>query len=106
MVGLAVGALPAFGFLTYYINQDRGLGDPLFDQIQWLFWAGLPAEILLNWTHLYVVSVWEAHVSMEDLVNRWVVYVVVNMLICMFLAVGVAELWRALRRRMRRRHRQ
>lgn len=95
MAGLAVGALPSIGFLTYYINQDRGLGDPFFDQIQWFFWAGLPAEVLLNWTHLYEVSVWEAHVSIEDLVNRWVVYVMVNMLLCMLLAVGIAEAVRA-----------
>lgn len=106
MVGLIVGALPAFGFLSYYLKHERGLSDSVFEQIRWLFWLGLPAEILLQWTHVYEVPLGATYLSTEDTVKRWVVYVVINILLCMLLAVGFAELLRVLRRRVRRRHRQ
>lgn len=106
MVGLVVGALPTFGFLSYYLKHERGLSDCFFEQMRWLFWMGLHAEILLQWAHVYEVPLGATYLSTEDTVKRWVVYVAVNMLLCMLLAVVFAELWRVLRRRLRRRYRQ
>lgn len=95
VVGLAVGAQPAFGFLAYYLMHERGLSVHVFEQLRWLFWLGLPAEILLEWTNIYEMPLGATYLSVEDTVKRWVVYVVVNMLACMLLAIGVAEVVRA-----------
>lgn len=79
------------------MNRELPLGDPLFDGLAWLFWFGLPAEVTLNWTHLYEVHVWQSHLPMESVVRRWVVFVLVNMGLWVLIAMGLgvmAERWR------------
>jgi hypothetical protein len=70
-VGLLVGVLPVVGFSLYYLNRGSSANAPIFDVIRALYWPGLPAEIVLNWTGWYEVPVWEAHMSSTETIMRW-----------------------------------
>jgi hypothetical protein len=89
-VGLLVGVLPVVGFSLYYLNRGSSASAPIFDVIRALYWPGLPAEIVLNWTGWYEVPLWEAHMSPTETIMRWGVFSFVNIVLCLCLAVGAA----------------
>ena len=98
LAGLIIGLLPGVGFFLFYLNRGAPTTAPIYSYLSWFYWPGLPAEVLLNSTGLYFVPLGAAHMSPREIVARWVVFVLVNVVLWILGMISAVELWMRIRR--------
>ena len=96
LAGLLIGTWPGIGFMLIYINREEPTSSPVFGYLRWFDWPGRPAEVLLTLLR-YDVPIGGAHITPEQIVARWLVFVLVNIVLWVLALTWAAELWSRLR---------